>query len=636
MLLGASPLLGAFYSLGRWGLLAITVELIAAALLMTRSVAPDRWSTLAVGGLGGLALLSLTSVQWADSSDAAIMAGCRWGLYAALFAATLALRPSRRELTWFLAAVCAGTLLVAGVICGHLLTGDALGELFQRGRLYGPLGYANGLALCLALPIWPLVAFAAAPASAIARGAALSAATLLAALVVLAQSRGVTLAVAVGVVVLLALGGRRTARAWAVGAVAAGVLAALPLLLDVYSEARGFERIVRAADARAAALAALAAALAVGVLWAAGCALVGRLREPARGRVLRAGRIVPLVVLVGALASTPLIAGDAARELRTFVQADRPQADTASRFTAAGSQRREYWRVALLELRERPLLGWGAGNYPARWFALRHSAEDVRQPHSLQLQTLAELGVVGGIALLLTLVGCIGGLAAALRRRGARPALVAATAVFATWLAATSVDWIALLPGVTGAVLVATALAAAAGASPAPAASRSGRRRAAAAAGARPASAASPHRLAATAFAVAALLLLVVLTGRLVLADRWTTQAEHALADGRPAQALTDARKAEALNPGLLRALYVQAAALARGDRYAAARAALLRAAARSPRDFVPHALLGDLATRRGAQRVARSEYAAALRRNPRDPALAAAARDLRTTGSQR
>jgi tetratricopeptide (TPR) repeat protein len=170
------------------------------------------------------------------------------------------------------------------------------------------------------------------------------------------------------------------------------------------------------------------------------------------------------------------------------------------------------------------------------------------------------------------------------------------------------------MPGVTGAVLVATAIAIAASAGPERAATR------------------SRARPAATALATAGLLLLVVLTGRLVLADRWATHATDALADGRPAQALTDARKAEAVNPGLLRALYVQAAALARGDRYADARAVLLRAAARSPRDFVPHALLGDLAVRRGAPQVARAAYAAALRRNPRDPALAAAVRDLSST----
>lgn len=621
MLLGASPLLGSFYSLGRWGPLAIAAELVAAALLVTRGVAPSPWSKLALGGLGGLALLSLASVQWADSSDAAIMAGCRWGLYAALFAAALATRPGRRELTWFLAAFCAGTLLVAAVICGHLLTGGALDELFQRGRLYGPLGYANGLALCLTIAIWPLVTFAATPASAVARGAALSAATLLAALAVLAQSRGITVAAVVAVVLLLLLGGHRTARAWAIGAVAVGVLVALPLLLAVYSDARGFEKVVRATDARAAGLAALAAALGIGVLWGAGCALLARLGDPARGRVRRTSRIIPIVVLLGALASTPLIADEASREWRAFAQADRPQTGTPSRFTAAGSQRREYWRVALLELGERPLLGWGAGNYSARWFALRRSSEEVRQPHSLQLQTLAELGAVGGAVLLLVLVGCIGGLAAALRRRGPRPALVAAGAVFATWLVAASVDWIALLPGVTGAVLVATALAAAVGAGPA--------------------SAAAPSRArsgvtAVTALTIAALLLLVVVSGRLVLADRWATQAANALADGRPAQALTDARKAEAIEPGMVRALYVQAAALARGDRYGEARAALLRAAARSPRDFVPRALLGDLAVRRGALRVAAVEYAAALRRNPRDPLLAAAVRDLRPTRSGR
>jgi Flp pilus assembly protein TadD len=48
----------------------------------------------------------------------------------------------------------------------------------------------------------------------------------------------------------------------------------------------------------------------------------------------------------------------------------------------------------------------------------------------------------------------------------------------------------------------------------------------------------------------------------------------------------------------------------------------LLAAAALEPHNYVPPALLGDLAVRRGDLAVARAAYARALVLNPRDPTI--------------
>ena len=41
----------------------------------------------------------------------------------------------------------------------------------------------------------------------------------------------------------------------------------------------------------------------------------------------------------------------------------------------------------------------GAGNYQPGYYLHRRTTEEIQQPHSLELQTLAELGLVGALLL---------------------------------------------------------------------------------------------------------------------------------------------------------------------------------------------------------------------------------------------
>ena len=50
-------------------------------------------------------------------------------------------------------------------------------------------------------------------------------------------------------------------------------------------------------------------------------------------------------------------------------------------------------------------LGVGAGNYPESYFRDRRTTEAIQNPHSLELQTLAELGVPGVMLLALLFAG---------------------------------------------------------------------------------------------------------------------------------------------------------------------------------------------------------------------------------------
>ena len=83
-------------------------------------------------------------------------------------------------------------------------------------------------------------------------------------------------------------------------------------------------------------------------------------------------------------------------------------------------------------------------------FWLRGTPEDIRQPHSLQLQSLSELGLAG-FALVLVLLGGLlcarVSAAAAVRKERLNGAVaVAALGLIVSWAVHTSVDWLHLPP----------------------------------------------------------------------------------------------------------------------------------------------------------------------------------------------
>src|SRR4029077_8134479 len=59
--------------------------------------------------------------------------------------------------------------------------------------------------------------------------------------------------------------------------------------------------------------------------------------------------------------------------------------------------RSQFWDVALEGFDEKPILGHGAGTYQFAWDQLRTLDMPNTQAHSLYLQALDELGIVGGL-----------------------------------------------------------------------------------------------------------------------------------------------------------------------------------------------------------------------------------------------
>jgi len=397
-------------------------------------------------------------------------------------------------------------------------------------------------------------------------------------------------------------------------------------LLDVFRDSEGKLAPDPALVEDAARFTLLAAGV-VGAGWASVLALVDGLARTGpsmraalrRGEAVLAGAVIVLVLL-GATVALGDATDEVSEQYDNFVDLQLNER-TDTRFLSGGGNRYDYWRVAWLEFEDEPLRGQGAGNYDRLYFAERRTSEDIRQPHSLPLQVLAELGLVGALALLAVIGAVLAGLWSQARAArdsvAARLVAVAAGGAFLAWLTHTSVDWLHNLPGVTGIALCAAAALVAPW-------SRGPR---------------SPRVTGARIVAVVAVCLAVVAAaysvGRLAVADQYRIDArDHLRSD--PLEALRLANQSLAFNDDSLPALYVKSAAYARLGRYRPARAALLQATRLEPNDHLPWALLGDLAVRRGDFATARRAYRRASELNPKSGAIRALARNPRAAQPER
>jgi tetratricopeptide (TPR) repeat protein len=588
------------YDYVEWAPLALGAYAAVAAVLLLHAPSLTRAGLVAVCSFGLLTAWAGLSTTWAASVERAWTEADRFGLYLALLVLGLAVGRSAGAARLLLGIFSIAVALTAGYLLARMLTGHGEG-LFLTLRLNQPMGYANAQAGLLLMGFWSLLAWAEAPGRLVRRVPAAALAVAVACLLVLTQSRAILPAAAVTLVVLAVLAGRER-RAWLLVCVAVAVTVAVPALLDVY-EQRSTGAAQPSDDVlRSAALATLGAAALAAVAWGAVLALAG---SAARAQRVRNSSRVVLGLLVAALLAGGVVAignpVDAARNGWEQFTALEQREGGAQRFTDLGGYRYDHWRIALGQFQDHPLKGLGAGNYVSTYYLERRTGDYVRQPHSLELQILAELGLVGALLLL----AFLGAVAWAAWRPPARSAAAdrvvrpAALGIFVVWVAHTSVDWLFNIPGLTGYAFVAAGVLLA-----------------------KPLADGARGRV--SPVAIAALLCVAMLAaavgrhyGAALYRDR--SAAELAAA---PAEALADAERALALDPHDVDAYIVAAAAHARANRYAKARAALLEAARREPFNYVPWALLGDLATRRGDLEQARRDYARAKALNPYDPLI--------------
>ncbi|UUY05684.1 O-antigen ligase family protein [Svornostia abyssi] len=611
---GLSPFFGGYYEAGLWVPMGLAIVAVTAVGLIARPLLLRTSAAVALAALTLFALWALLSARWTDAVALAIVTADRWLVLVALLTVLLLVIRSDARAVWALGCAGVGLLIVAASVVLRLLGSDP-GSLLLDGRLNEPLGYINGggaayaaglfLALALAEQRRPVLAGPGAAALALFSGLAL-----------LTQSRGTLLAVAGTLVVVLAVvpGRARRAGALLVGFGAVALLSG-PLLhvYDVAADAR-----LEPGDGRAAGLALLAATVLGGAIWASLAAVLERRPSPAWWSPPR-WAVVGLIAVsfAGVLAAGAASADRVRAQVDAFTELDedgRPAADQ-SRLLSGSGNRYDFWRVAVNAWRDKPVAGLGAGGYRAAYLQERQAPEEVGQPHSLQLQALSELGLVGGLLLLTCVAAVVVGAVPVLRRAGrsprARAVAVGGIGLSASWLLQTSVDWLHLFPGLTALALLGTAalLHAEQDDPGAPPVVR-GR--------------AGP---ALAVLVAAALVIAGALLTRQGLTDVYTTRAQEALAED-PTTAQVESRRALRLDPHTVAAGYTLAAAHARQGDAAGAIAALQETIRRDQSTPVTWELLGDVYLRRGRVLEARRAYALALARNPRSPRLAALAAD--------
>jgi hypothetical protein len=616
---GISAFLKAYYDLDVWGWIGLGLLAVVIALVVGSGRPRGVAFPLALGGLVGLWLWSLLSTVWAESSDQALVIANRWLLYAAFFMVACYAARRRGGALGLLGGVAAGGLVTVLYLAVNLL-GSAATGFFSGRRLYDPLEYVNGMGTYLLVgAFWPAVALAERarpiPLAALAAGVA----SLTADLMLLTQSRGVAAAAIASVIAVMAIVPGRVARGWLLFLIVVAFAAAAPALLAVYQDGTGSR--LNPSTVHHAATIALVAAAGVAAAW--GGVLLARRRLASRypDRTLRAIAALALAgVLVAGLVVLAIFSGriadDVSRQYDAFVHpgpSGGPQGSTTRLISGAG-YRYDYWRIAWSDFTAHPLNGVGAGGYDVSYYRKRATTENIRQPHSVELQVLGETGIVGGLALLAFVTGVY--LAVFQRRELARTDLVgrgmivAALGGFTTWLVHTSVDWMSLMPGMTGMALCGAAVLTVYDGRPV-----------------------VSRRISRSLVAVGVLVVLLgaVFLGRTTIAERLELDGQAELASN-PTQALHDAQRSLAYNGASVPARYVESGAYERMGDYARSRGALLAALDQEPSDWVTWVLLGDSAVRSGDLETARADYRVAHGLNPLDPTVAEAARNPRSS----
>jgi uncharacterized membrane protein YidH (DUF202 family) len=443
LLAGATVL--AFFSGGyfpaaqAWAGLVAWALVVVAMVLSPGSLPRRRGAWLAIGGLVLFGGWTLVSITWAPIASGAYHAGQLVFLYAgALLAAALLLR-DRRAQRAVEPALAGGALIVIGYgLVGRLLPGllHFAASSSAEGRLEQPLTYWNAMGELAALGLvlsTRLAGDVARPAP--LRTAALAGSVPLVLGLYLSFSRGALFACVAGLVALIVAAPRREQLASIALAVGAGAIASA-----VASPFGGVTKQLGSLGSREREGAIELAVLVVITLAAA--VVHWRLVRRTRSRELPLPRHATWIATAVICAGLALAIAVGSKEATSS-----PSNSGASRFASLQSNRYAYWRVAVKAFGQEPIRGVGAGGWAAWWLRYRTTDDFAQDAHSLPLQTLAELGLVGVVLLGTSFVGL--GIAARAAYRTA-PALTAGpVAGLVAYAAHAPLDWDWQMPAVT-------------------------------------------------------------------------------------------------------------------------------------------------------------------------------------------
>ena len=431
------------------GYAAVALALLVAvrAALAERPFAGLGTPALATAGaLAALVVWTGASGAWSDAEGRALVEMERTLLYALAFvAAAMASRTPEgiRRLIWGVAlgaaAVCLGALLTR-LLPDLLPTTLAL----RSERLSYPIGYWNGLGLLTAIAIVLTGHLAASDREpALVRVLAAAALPALSVTLYLTLSRGAILACVLGLVLYLVLS--RPA-GFPAAAVAAGPASVVAVLVAYAAEAltsedpTGSLAVSQGQDVLLAlgVLCALAAALRA-VLLGLDARLAGPGPSAEVQLVAAAGGVLALALAWVAFDGSDVLRRQYERVVRDPGAELSPDARQRLRATTGGG-RRDHWRSAARAFEDAPLAGQGAGTFETWWARDRPVDIRVTDAHSLYVEMLGELGLVG-LTLLAFALGMILLGVARLARGPTRAPYAALLAATVTWAVHAGIDW---------------------------------------------------------------------------------------------------------------------------------------------------------------------------------------------------
>jgi len=176
-----------------------------------------------------------------------------------------------------------------------------------------------------------------------------------------------------------------------------------------------------------------------------------------RQQTVLAAVVVGLVLLIAAMAlDAP---GRISNGWDEFKQEAGPGRGTERLGSVAGESRYQFWSAAVHENASKPLTGTGSGTFEYWWARNGDVAESVHDTHSLYLQTLGELGIVGLAVLAAFLAAVlIGGGRNVVCLGRLRPELAAALAGCTAFCLTSISDWMWQIPVLAVAFLLLAAV----------------------------------------------------------------------------------------------------------------------------------------------------------------------------------
>jgi hypothetical protein len=409
---------------------------------------------VAAVALGCFCAWTLLSASWSDSVARAYPEYARALLYCLVLVFFGSLPFDVKRIRWIVYGVAGAIVVVCGAaivarLLPHVITDDqSVGEP----RLAYPLTYWNalGIVACIGTVLCAHLTSSMRDHWS-ARIAGAAAIPLLALTLYYTLSRGAIWATPIAVLLYAAIGRPRAALSAAI-AVLPATLIAIVVASPSSTVSEGYPYATVAAGEHMA-LTLAGCMLAAGVLRAALLPLdaaLDRIRVPRVPRPALAAGIAAAALAVLLVAVAAGVPGKVETKYQEFTDRSNinPERGESRLLSARTEGRFDFWDVALAAYREDRLRGSGAGTFQIAWNRDRPSASKVVNAHSLYMEVLGELGIVGLGLLLVALLTILGGFA--YRARGPDRALFAALlAAGLAWAVQAGVDWDWQMPAVT-------------------------------------------------------------------------------------------------------------------------------------------------------------------------------------------